>query len=337
MVMEIFLDQNYQDQFLVQQNISGAFLQSSFWEKFLIAQGKNVWRLSFKDQERLLGTCLLGENKLFMGKSYLASPKGPIFYQDLPTDQLLELSQLFFSKIRDLTINTKKYQEIFVRLEPKNFLGIKELRQSIDISPRETWLTNLTKPLLEILKNSHSKTRYNISLAQKKGIQIDFVDKQEAIKVFIELLQKTAERQKIGIHANNYFKLWAENLFTNNFSELAIASLDNQPIAANLMVKFGKMVTYVHGASDYSQRGLMAPHYLHWRCIERYRAQGYELYDWWGIAPQDGSKPGWQGVSRFKEGFMGERQSSLGTQDFVYDDAWYSFYNTTRKLWRKLR
>jgi lipid II:glycine glycyltransferase (peptidoglycan interpeptide bridge formation enzyme) len=335
--MDIFLDQNYQDQFLVQQNISGAFLQSSAWEKFLIAQGKNTWRFSFKEKEELLGTCLLYENKLFLGKSYLMAAKGPIFYKELSETKKLELVELFFSSIRDITINTKKYQELFFRIEPKSFFKIKELQRSLDIDPRETWITDINKPLSEILKASHPKTRYNIALAQKKGVEISFSNDKKDITIFLDLLNKTAQRQKIGIHPKEYFELWAETLFVDNFSELAIASIAGQPIAASLMVCFGNIATYVHGASDYAARTTMAPHYLHWSCLKRYQEQAYKFYDWWGIAPQDGSKPSLEGVSRFKLGFAGERQVAPGTYDFIYEDSWYKAYQIFRKLRRSLK
>ncbi len=335
--MDIFLDKNYQDQFLVKQNTSGAFLQSLAWEKFLVAQGKNTWRFSFKEKEELLGTCLLYENRLFLGKSYLTAPKGPIFYQDLEEEKRLSLVELFFSSIRDITIKTKKYQELFFRIEPKHFLNIKELRRTIDIDPRETWLTNIDIPLTEILKASHPKTRYNIALAQKKGVEVNFSNDKKDIKIFLDLLDKTAQRQKIGTHPKEYFELWAETFFNTNFSELVIASVGGQALAASLIVKFGDIVTYVHGASDYAARTIMAPHFLHWTCLKRYQEQGYKFYDWWGIAPQDGSKPSLEGVSRFKMGFAGERQIAPGTYDFIYEDSWYKAYQLFRKLRRKLK
>lgn len=335
--MKIFLDQDYNDQFLSGQKISGSFLQSSHWQKFLVAQGKNVWRLSFKEGDKTLGTCLLYENKLLLGRSYLTAPKGPIFYEDLALEKKTKLSQLFFSSLRDLTITTKNKQEIFIRLESPIDLGIKELKKSLDIHPKETWLTDLSMPLVEMLRASHPKTRYNISLAEKKGVKVEFFTTSEKIKIFTELLRKTAQRQAIGTHSEGYFKLWAETFFSSGFSELAVVSLNGQALAANLMVRFGDMVSYVHGASDYSQRAIMAPHYLHWTCLKHYKEQGYKTYDWWGISPTDGSKPTWQGISRFKQGFVGSRQVSPGTQDFVYDESWYQAYQLLRKIWRKLR
>lgn len=335
--MEIFLDSSYQDELFLPQNLSGSFLQGSYWQDFLQAQGKNAWRLSLKEEDKIIGTCLLVENKLFFGRSYLYAPKGPIFDKTLTAVQEKQAAQLLFSKIRDLTVATKQYQEIFLRLEYKNILDIEDLVKSKDIQPKETWFTDLKKPLAEILQNSHPKTRYNISLAKKKGLEIRFSQDKKDIDIFIDLLSKTAERQKIGVHPDKYFKLWAEKLFGNNFSELAIASINNKPVAANLLLRFADIVTYVHGASDYSQRALMAPYLLHWESIKKYQSQELASYDWWGIAPQDNSKPSWQGISRFKMGFAGSRQVSAGTYDYIYDPAWYKAYNVLRDLRRKIK
>ncbi|MFA5127073.1 MAG: peptidoglycan bridge formation glycyltransferase FemA/FemB family protein [Patescibacteria group bacterium] len=335
--MRVFLDSKNQDQWLEKSGASGAFLQSSLWQKFLDRQGKKNWTLNLESKSRIIGRCLLYETKLGLGKSYLYAPKGPIWANDLAADEILIGTKLLLSSVRDITIETRQYQEIFFRLEPQAKIELENTWRAIDIQPRETWCTNLDLDNEALLRQSHPKTRYNIALAKRKGVRIVFSQTEKDLEVFLSLLKKTAKRNHIGLHSGEYYhQLWSV-LLADNSGELALAYAGNQVVAANFLIKFGQTATYLHGASDYQNRSLMAPQLLHWESIKRYRDQGYKTYDWWGIAPEDGSKPGWQGVTRFKQGFSGRRVYSAGTYDFVYDHSWYKFYAYLRKARRFFR
>ena len=80
--MRIVINNNV-DNFLKTRFISGAFLQSSIWQDFLRKQNKKYWQISVKDENKIIGSCLVYENKLPFGKSYLYTPKGPIISQDI--------------------------------------------------------------------------------------------------------------------------------------------------------------------------------------------------------------------------------------------------------------
>jgi lipid II:glycine glycyltransferase (peptidoglycan interpeptide bridge formation enzyme) len=81
----------------------------------------------------------------------------------------------------------------------------------------------------------------------------------------------------------------------------------------------------------------MAPQLLQWESIKRAKEAGKEIYDFWGIAPEDGSKPKWEGFSRFKKSFGGRAIISSGAYDLIYDTSWYNVYNLAFKLRRLLR
>ena len=73
----------------------------------------------------------------------------------------------------------------------------------------------------------------------------------------------------------------------------------------------------------------MAPHLLHWKIIKDAKQQGYQCYDFWGIAPTQvkNEQRSWAGLTRFKKGFNGEEINYAGTFDFVYNQFWYKLYN----------
>jgi peptidoglycan pentaglycine glycine transferase (the first glycine) len=331
--MEVVVsDQNYND-FLSTRFVSGNFLQAGFWQAFLKAQGKRFWQLALIENQEIMGVCLVYENCLPLGRSYFYAPKGPIFSAQSTAQQKKEGTALILSKLRDLTMATRRYQEIFCRLEPANEEDIlPEFIKTTDIHPRETLVLNLQTDLQDILEKMHPKTRYNIALARKKGVAIRFSDKPEDIKYFLSLIKKTAKRNQIAVHNDRYHQLLLETIFAQGVGQLCLAEAEGKIVAVNIIIRFGEAVTYLHGASEYEARMYMAPQLLQWETIKQSRELGYKFYDFWGIAPADGSKPNWAGVTRFKKGFGGQTLKSPGTYDFVYDQTWYKFYGLARKI-----
>jgi len=324
------------DQFLQSRFVSGSFLQSTFWEKFLNKQGLRSWRLNISDGNRLLATCLVYEKKLPLEKSYLYAPKGPIFSSAASDQQRKEALKLILGKIRDVTVYTDRFSEVFFRMELEHREDlVPKLKRGEDVQPRETWVLYLDKTEEELAAQMHQKTRYNINLAKKHGVKSRFSTDLADLEKFLSLMNKTTERNQIAGHPHKYYKQLFETILQEDSGYLAIAEKDGQVLAANMMINFGQVTTYVHGASDYNQRQLMAPHLLQWETIQRAKSQGLTVYDFWGIAPEDGSKKRWEGFSRFKQGFGGRRINSAGAYDLVFDSGMYWLYNAARKI-RKL-
>ncbi|MBT6691730.1 peptidoglycan bridge formation glycyltransferase FemA/FemB family protein [Candidatus Parcubacteria bacterium] len=333
--MQLIAEKNNYDDFLKARFISGNFLQSSVWQDFLEQRELRNWQLAIVDKQITIATCLAYEMQLPLGKSYLYSPRGPIFSADLDDRQRQEALQLILSKLRDVTIDTKKRQEIFYKLEPSNQMYLlPEFIKSHDLQPRDTLILDLELELKNLLAEMHAKTRYNISLAKRKGVEISFSTKEEDIKHFLDLVGQTAKRNQINSHSAAHYRLLWKILLKHKVGQLCIAKVAEQVVAVNIVVKFGSAVTYLHGASDYNSRKYMAPHLLQWEIIKQAKEQGYKIYDFWGIAPEDGSKVGWAGFTRFKKGFGGRVIKSPGAHNFIYDKSWYGVYSLMRKLRR---
>ena len=322
------------DNFLAEEFISGAFLQGSIWKDFLEAQKKELWQLTITNQEnKVLALCVFYENRLWFGKSYLYAPKGPIFSNELSEAEKQEALSLILSQIRDITIATHRYEELFCKLEPNTtVLAPPELNNEDTVQPKDTLVLELDKTVEQLLADMHPKTRYNIALANKKGVKMRVSQKQEDLKHFLSLIKKTASRQQINTHSEKYYQILWQSLLKNNTGKLYLAEINGKIVAANLLIEFGNAVTYLHGASDYEHRKFMAPHLLQWQAIKDAKENNFEIYDFWGIAPADGSKPKWEGFTRFKKGFGGRIISYPGTKIFVYNRQWYSLYLLAKKI-----
>ncbi len=178
---------------------------------------------------------------------------------------------------------------------------------TLPVQPADTWHVPLASDEA-MLAAMHEKTRYNIRVAEKRGVSVRFSSNPTDVLILSTLLEKTGERVGIRIHPASYYQTMMEVLSgesreqrvekdssTNSTLnsqlstltvELAIAEHENKPIAAALIAHYGTRIIYLHGGSDYTQRNLMAPYALHWAIICRARDQGATVYDMGGVAPE---------------------------------------------------
>ncbi len=197
------------------------------------------------------------------------------------------------------------------------------------IQPQKTLVLDIAKPEEILLNQMHQKTRYNIRLAQRKGVTVQPTtnNQQSTIEIFLNLLEKTAGRDKFRLHPKKYYQKMLEVLGKKGMMKLFLAKYQNQIIAANLVCFFGQVATYLHGASDYNFRQLMATHFLQWQAISEAKKLDMKYYDFWGI---DEKK--WPGVTRFKKGFGGQEIIYPGTFDLIFQPLWYQAYNLARRV-----
>jgi len=337
------------------------FLQSWKWGEFQERMGNKVLRLGVEDPSASsprpeLGTKAGQERKLVVvatlikkalpgGRSYFYCPRGPVEQTTVNSKQTTEF---FFKEIEKMT---KSDKVIFLRFETQSKINNlkSEIIRTIDVQPSKTLILDLGKTKEELLANMHQKTRYNIRLAERKGVKI-MEDDGSRFEEFWKLMQETNKRDAFRLHGKEYYEEMVKNfqlsllrpsgfggqaifndqLISNDqlSIKLFLAEFEERIIAGNIIAFFGDTVTYIHGASANKYRNVMAPHLLQWHCIKLAKKLGYKYYDFYGI---DEKK--WPGVTRFKKGFGGEEQQYPGTYDLVFSNGWYMIY----KLFRKIR
>jgi len=170
-----------------------SFLQSSAWADFQKSLGRKVWQV---DSINII------KYNLPFGKSYLYSPhcEGKFLPRTFckgieesylgKQEKVRGLSKSFLEKVKEIA---KEENAIFWKVEPKKLLENFGLKKGQDIQPSKTLILDITKSEQELLKQMHSKTRYNIRLAEKKNIEIR-KDKSR-FEDFWRLTQKTTRRQ----------------------------------------------------------------------------------------------------------------------------------------------
>ncbi|MBU2474424.1 peptidoglycan bridge formation glycyltransferase FemA/FemB family protein [Patescibacteria group bacterium] len=319
-------------------------MQSWEWGEFQKSIGNKIFRLWIEDDGELMSAITLIKKKLLCGKSYLYWPQ---FNYQLPItnyqlnskfkDQKFEIIDLLFNEIQKIA---KNENAIFLRFEPQfgfqskienrlpaeTFVqeGKSSIVKTFDVQPSKTLILNLDKSEEDMLKAMRQKTRYNIRLSEKKGVKIREANVNEFDK-FWELIKKTSKRDGFRLHDKMYYQKMLEPAMVKLF----LAEYKNNTVAANIMVFFGDTVTYLHGASSTEHRNIMAPYILQWHCIKLAKKLGYRYYDFYGI---DDKK--WPGVTRFKNGFNGDKIEHPGTFDLIFNKKLYLVYEIMRKLKR---
>ncbi|MEW6084524.1 MAG: peptidoglycan bridge formation glycyltransferase FemA/FemB family protein [Chloroflexota bacterium] len=294
--------------------------------------------------------------------SILYSPKGPLLDW---TNESLRTRVL-----DDLQSFAKKQGAIFLKCDPDVVLGrgvpqsgedvedktgqaiTSDLKRrgwgysSDQIQFKNTVVIDLNPTEDELLARMKQKTRYNIRLAEKKGVSLR-VGELEDLGMLYKMYAETSVRDGFVIRNEDYYKtVWqifmaanqsqASNpQFSNSpitgyqlpFAEPLIAEVDNEPVAAIFVFYFADRAYYVYGMSRDAHREKMPTYLLQWEAMKRAKARGCRTYDLWG-APDifDESDSMW-GVYRFKEGLGGQVVRTLGAWDYAPNRLWYKLYS----------
>jgi len=190
---------------------------------------------------------------------------------------------------------------------------------------RNTVMIDLARSEDEILAAMKQKTRYNIRLAERKGVVVRAGQESDLPSLYA-MYAATAVRDDFVIrHEGYYLKLWGDFMRAGMALPL-IAEVDGQLLAALILFHFAGVSRYMFGMSLEKGRELMPNYLLQWEAIRASKALGCREYDMWG-APDvfDESDSLW-GVYRFKEGFNGVTLRHLGAWDYTSRPILYRLY-----------
>jgi len=295
---------------------NGSFLQSWEWGQFQYAYGREAKYLAVEDNGHIIAGGLLIKYSLPAWRNYYFSPYGPIKYHELLLDAVRDVAD--------------KEKIIFWRYEKADIAGGMKVN---NVHPQYSLVLELKdKKPDELLANMKPKTRYNIHLAEKKGVKIKVSTDFSDLNAFYLLSQQTAKRQKISIHPESYYQTMLHSLGQAGLLKIYAAEYQGKIIAANLMILFHDTVTYLHGATSNEHREVMAPHLLQWQAILDAKNAGYQYYDFFGIAENDDPEHPWAGITRFKKGFSGTVKKYPGTYEIPLNNLWYNAYKTVKKI-----
>lgn len=229
---------------------------------------------------------------------------------------------------------------IFIKLEPyierqKLEISKSELevvRSTHPLFPAWTQILDLTKSEDELFKNLKSKTRYNIRLAQKKGVYVVLENNQKGFEAFSKLYFETCQRQHYRGHNLTYHKIVWQTL-KDTISHLLIAYFEKTPLAAYELFSFKDRFYYVYGGTSDRHRNLMASNLLMWEALKIGKELGAKTFDMWGsLPPNFDQNHDWAGFTRFKQGYGTQFIEFIGSFDLIIRPSLYRLYSFTQKI-----
>ena len=341
-----------------------SFLQSAMWGEFKSRFGWTAEAFLI-DWAREKSPLLALSRRLAPGFSFAYVPWGPVLPIDFPADgRVKALAELAAELKPFLARNTA-----FIRFDPPWYALHTEhmehtgyaqegevslndeaasltcagfRRAAATVQPPDTVIINLEPSCEEILAAMKPKWRYNISLSEKKGVQVNIGGAQE-LEIFYSLLRETAARDGIAIHGIGYYKTLFEICAERNQNgrdptlRLYTARHEGDTLAAIVILFYGKTATYLYGASSNIKRNLMPPYALQWRAMQDAKEAGCLYYDLFGIPPDDNPNHPMAGLYRFKTGFGGRIIHRSGSWDYPYKPAVYNLFNIAEAMRKKLR
>lgn len=184
--------------------------------------------------------------------------------------------------------------------------------------PCDTMLVSLDGSEDQILSRMHHKTRYNIHLAQRKGVQVLQVG-YEYLDTFYDLYRQTCERNRITLHDRSFF----EALFSADDESAGVTMLmafyEGQPLSAMFLSRSTRRATYLYGASSNELRNTMSTYALQWEAIWLAKSWNCREYDLFGVSPTESENHPMSGLYTFKKGFGGNLLHRMGCWDFLFD------------------
>ncbi len=301
-----------------------SFLNTEAWAEFQRSIGHPTWRFN---NGKIAANVV--RHDVGFGRCYLYVPHGPTL--DLNAMQAIKNELAQFSWFLRRLANEQR--AMFVKLEPQSDAvaellmssGLRLKRSRKQIQPSHSVVLDLTLSDDELLGQMHHKTRYNVQLAERKGLQFD---ESTNLDAFWKLLRETAATDQFSLHPRTFYEqllaLEGDELKTKLF---IVSTDEGIPVAGMVLLRSGDTAYYLHGASDREHRSLMAPYFMHWQAMHWAHEHGALRYDFWGI---DADR--WPGVTRFKLSFGGHEVEHPGAFDLVTSRFWYFLYNLARKL-----
>jgi len=318
-------------------------VQTWEWGDFQISQGHTVYRLGlFDDKDKIISAYSVSFHKIPKSKFSIGTIlRGP------------EIKNQMIEKITEIA---KKENAIFVKFEPnfiyktfdnlnnETLINQKPHFNHLKKSPKEAFypfnfLVNLDQSETKILESMHSKTRYNIRVANRYGVETREQTDDKGFEIYLKLLFDTTKRQGFYLHSQKYHRdLW-KKLKDTGMVHIILASYRKQVISAFMIFNIKDKLFYPYGASLDVNRQVMAPTLLMWEVIKLGQKLKCKTFDMWGcLGPRAKENENGYGFHRFKQGYGGQLVEYIGTYDLVINPLLYKVYNSVDKIrWKFLR
>lgn len=324
-MLEILTRDQYPEyEAFVSSHPRGEFMQSTLWQ-----QVKSSWQweavVSRDGEGKIAGACgVLIRRMPVFGTALLYAPRGPVC--DLRDRAVLAdlkagidaLAKKHNAHLFKMDPDVAAGDEDFLRLaEAMGFTRFYGPDGFETIQARFNYRLYLRgRGREELLAGFTQKTRYNIRVAQKHGVEMK-VAGEEALDDFMRIYRTTGERDGFNTRPKEYFARMLSAL--GEHCRLYMGYYQGEAVCGAIAVNYAGKVCYVYGASDNAHRNVMPNYLMQWEMIQWAVDTGCTVYDFQGISGDLENEQGHMyGLYRFKRGFGGQVDELAGEFDYVY-------------------
>jgi len=241
-------------------------------------------------------------------------------------------------QIEEIKRTAQGNRALFVKLEP-NVLYNSKLAKKMKVwglikgrrlfTPQSFWI-DLKKSEDELLKSFHPKTRYNIRLAQRQGVEVIENNSDEDFEKYLELTKETSKRQGFYAHTEKYHRLMWKYLKLPGITHLLVAKYKGEIITTWILFAFKDFLYYPYGASTEKYKGVMANNLMMWEAIKLGKKLNLSTFDLWGR--EEG-----KGFTKFKEGYNPLVVTFIGTWDLPISILYWPYRIAEEIRWKILK
>lgn len=331
---------NEYEEFL-KTNKKGHFLQAPCW-----ARVKDMWDneiLIVEDQNgKIKGSMSLLIRKIpFFKKTIMYSPRGPVcdIYDKETISKLVsdakQLAKKYNSYVLKIDPDVKSDDERFCKIMSEIGFRFNKSKNFEGVQPRFVFRLNIEgKTEDEVFASFHSKTRYNIRLAIRKGVTVK-IGKKEDLKEFCDIMMVTGLRDNFIPRSLEYFEKMYDEMGEN--LRLYLMYYNGKVIAGSVAILYGDKVWYLYGASSNVHRNVMPNYLMQWEMIKWAVGNGCAIYDFRGVSGDLNKGQPLYGLYRFKKGFSGDFVEFVGALDYIINPFFYFFVEKGERIYRELR
>jgi lipid II:glycine glycyltransferase (peptidoglycan interpeptide bridge formation enzyme) len=312
---------------------TGDLLQSFAWGDLKQTGGWTPIRLAAEQDGEIVGAVSILKRRLpRLNKCIFYAPRGPVcdFTHSEVLGALMDAIRRRANREGAILFKidppvTADRADVVSALKSLGFRQTADAEGFGGVQPRCVMQLDLTPSLDDILAGCKPKWRYNIRLAEKKGVEVRSECTLGDMRTFYDLLLETAKRDKFLVRGYEYYEHMWKTLVEPGFAKLFLTFFECEAVAGALSFLYGDKCWYTYGASSNRHRNVMPNHLMQWRMIEWAKESGCIWYDFRGVSQQQEQDPEDHlgGLNRFKEGFGAQFVEYIGEFDLPLSGPWY--------------
>lgn len=303
-------------------------MQSWEWGQFRQKLGTPITRYGIFENNKLVTAFTISFHKIPLTNFFVGYlPKGP-FPDSTLAKALAQIAtdrHCAFIKLEPnirVDENLQRTSKIDKHFRPSSKPLFTKYNFVLDLTPSEQTL----------LSNLNQKTRYNVRLAEKKGVTVTEDNSPQAFKEFLKLYFDTTRRQGFFGHNEHYHQTVFQTMIDSKMAHLLIARYNDKPLSSWLLLEFQDTLYYPYGGSSVEHKDVMANNLIAWHAIRLGQKLKLKSFDMWGsLGPNPDPTDSYIGFHRFKSGFGGKLVEYIGTFDLIQNQFLYALFTNIDK------